>query len=349
MPIDANHLEVKAYGSSQSVVSQGLRVQQVVDADGLGYVDFELGGRPVGWDYDSTTDTVRMVATNGQSVSLTRKGDYWRWTVDPDDLGTGATAPGSSVARTCNVVVERTTGGDPVTNPPMRWTSRAFSVTLERQIGFSPDSVSGLGLWLDSYAHAAAADASAVASWDDYSLYDRDVSEATNTPTKRSDGQGRPYVLFDGSNDLLATSWAQFTAPCTVFVAGQIDSFDATVRGVVQVGGTNGVRIAFDSSNLKAVSGSDVANTSLPSLDTPFVATATKVAAGAVTIQRNLVTAVSQASTAAVTAGTVQICDTAADQPAAFALYELLVYDTVLAAADQARIQRYLMKKWGAV
>ncbi len=349
MAIEGNALGVKVYGSAQSVVSQGLRVQQVVDSDGLGYVDFDLAGREVGWDYASATDTVRMVSSLGQSVALTRVGDFWRWTVDPDDLGTGSTAPGGTASRTCNIVVERTVGADPVTNPPMRWSSRPFALSVERQIGFSPDSVAGLELWLDAYSLVATSDAAAVASWDDKSIYDRDVSEATNQPTKRTDGQGRPYVLFDGTNDLLTTNWAQFTAPTTVFVAGQIDSYDATVRGFVQVGGTNGVRIAFDNTNLKGVTGADVANTSLPALDTPFVATASKVAGGAVTIQRNLVAAVSQASAAAVTAGTVQVADTAADSAAAVAVYELLVYNTVLAAADQARVQRYLMKKWGAV
>lgn len=348
MAIEGNALGVKVHGSAQSVVSQGLRVQQVVDSDGLGYVDFELAGREVGWDYASSTDTVRMVSSLGHSVSLSRVGDFWRWTVDPDDLGTGSTAPGGTASRTCNIVVERTVGADPVTNPPMRWSSRTFSVSVERQIGFSPDSIAGLELWLDAYSLVATADAASVASWDDKSIYDLDVSEATNQPTKRTDGQGRPYVLFDGTNDLMATNWAQFTAPNTVFLAGQIDSYDATVRGFVQVGGTNGVRIAFDNANLKGVTGADVANTSLPALDTPFVATASKVAGGAVTIQRNLVTAVSQASAAAVTAGTVQVADTAADSPAAVAVYELLVYNTVLAAADQARVQRYLMKKWGA-
>ncbi len=349
MPIDANAIAVRVYGSSQSLTSQGLRVQQIVDADGLGYVDFEVGGRPLGWDYSSATDTVRLVDTDGHSVALTRVGDYWRWAVDPDDFGSASTPPGGTAARTCNVVVERTAGADPVTNPPQRWSSRPFALSIERQVGFSPDSIAGLGLWLDAYSLVSTADAASVASWDDKSIYDRDVSEATNQPTKRSDGQGRPYVLFDGSNDLLTTSWAQFAAPCTVFVAGQIDSYDATVRAFVQVGGSNGVRIAFDNANLKGASGADIADTSLPSLDTPFVATASKVAGGAVTIQRNLVAAVSQASAAAVTAGTVQIADTTADAAAAVGVYEILVYDSVLSSADQARVQRYLMKKWGAV
>lgn len=349
MPIDANALVVSVYGSSQNVVSQGVRVQQVVDSDGLGLVDFSVDGRAVGWDYNSATDTVSLVATNGTSALLSRVGDYWRWTVGPDDLGTASSAPGASATRTCSVVVERTAGADPVTNPPMRWSSRLFPVTLERQAGFSPDSIAGLELWLDAYSLVGLADAVTVGNWDDQSLYDRDVSEGTNIPSKRSDGTGRPYVLFNGTNHVLATNWAQFRAPTTVFVAGQIDSYDGTVRGIVQVGGTNGVRIAFDNTNLKGVTGSDVANTSLPALDTPFVATATKVADGEVTIQRNLVAAVSQASTAAVTDGTVQIADTAADAVAAVAVYEVLVYNTVLSAADRAKVQRYLMAKWGAV
>jgi len=349
MPIDANALTVSVYGSNQNLVSTGLRVQEVVDADGLGYVDFEVDGRLLGWDYASATDTVSLVASNGDSVALTRAGDYWRWTVAPGDLRVAGTAPGSSTTATCNIVVERVTGGDPVTNAPSRWASRPFTVTVERRIGFSPDSVAGLALWLDAYDLLGTAAGGSVTSWDDRSVYDRDASEATNAPTRQADGTGRPLVLFDGTNDVLATAWNQFGDPSTVFLAGQIDSYDATVRAFVQVGSTNGVRIAFDNANLKGVTGSDVANTSLPALDTPFVATATKTAGGAVTIQRNLVAAVSQASAAAVTDGTVQIGDTAADSPAAVRIYELLVFDSVLSAPDQARIQRYLMKKWGAV
>lgn len=347
MPIDANQLPVSVVGSSQSLTASGLRLVEVVDADGYGYVDFKLDGRAVGWDYDPATDSVRLVAANGDAVPLARAGDYWRWQVAPGDLRSASVAPGSTFATTGHVVVERVAGGDPATNPPLRWASRSFAVQIERKLGFSPDQVAGLELWLDAYDLASLANGAPVSSWPDRSPYGRVASEATNAPTKQTDGSGRPLVLFDGSNDVLATSWAQFGDPCTLFVAAQADSADGTVRGIVQVGGTNGARLAFNSSNLKGISGTDTADTSLPALDTPFVGTVTKAASGNVTVRRNLDAAVSQASSAAVTDGTVQVGDTAADSPAACRVYEVAVYSSVLAAAEQARIVRALMKKWG--
>jgi len=349
MAIQTNFLKVSIYGSSLDLVTNGLRVSQVIDADGLAYVDFVIDGRALGWDYSSTTDLVYLVCdTNGDSVALTRVGDVWRWTVAPDDLRSAGTAPNSTLALTCHIVVERTTGGDPVTNPPGRYDSREFAVTLDRKIGFSPDSISGLVLWLDAYDFAAVSAATAESTWDDKSVYDRDVSQATgaNQPTVQFDGTGRPYLLFDGSNDQMATSWNLFTAPNTIFVVAACVAQDATTRGIIQVGGAGGARLAFNATNLKGMSGSDVANTTLPALNTPFVGTVTKAAGGAVKCQYNLVAIVDGGGTQAVTAGVVELADTTADAAANVRIYEVLVYDTVLSPANLAKVQRALLKKW---
>lgn len=351
MAIETNFLKVRVYGNTLDPVSNPLRVAQQIDADGLGYVDFTIDGRSLGWDYSSTTDLVYLVCqTNGDSVALSRVGDVWRWAVAPDDLRTAGTAPGDTVDLVCTVVVERTTGGDPVSNAPGRWTSREFTVKVDRKLGFSPDSISGLVLWLDAYQFASVAAATAEASWDDKSVYDRDVAQATgaNQPTVQYDGTGRPYLLFDGSNDQMATTWNLFTAPNTIFVVAACVAQDATTRGIIQVGGTGGARLAFNATNLKGMSGTDVANTTLPTLNTPFVGTVTKAAGGAVKCQYNLSAIVDGGGTQAVTAGIVELADTTADAAANVRIYEVLVFDSVLAAANIAKTVRYLQKKWGA-
>lgn len=339
-----NALNVYLAGRTDSVATSGLRVVQAVDADGFGVHDFRIDGRSLGWDYDPTTDTVTFEAETGDSVPLTRVGDYFRWTVTPDDLGGPGAAPGSTLAVTGNFVVERNTGG-----VKTRLTSLPVDVTLERRPGFNPNRISGLVLQLDAYAVTEAV-AATVQTWDDKTLYDRDAAQSTSgsRPTRQNDGTGRPYLLFDGTDDQMATAWDQFGDPCTLFVCGRITTADATVRGIAQVGGTNGARLAFNSSNLKGVSGTDTANTTLPALNTPFVGVVTKAAAGNVTVQLGTAASVSQASTAAVTDGTMQLADTAADSPASCGIYEVLVFDYVLSAGNIETVVRYLQKKWGA-
>ncbi len=347
MANEANALTVSLYMNSKELKvlnsTNGPRVIQMVDADSINGVDFRVEGRHLLWDYDSATDAVSIETSDGLSKALTRVGDYFRWVVQPDDLGGAAITPNSTGNKTAAIVVTRTLSG-----VPTRLASQDFTITLDRQVGFNPHSIAGLGLWLDAYSLTEAAGA-VITTWDDKSPYDRDVTEATNKPARQNTGEGRPYALFDGTNDVLASTWAKFKAPCTLFVAAQMVTRNATVRGIAQVGGTNGVRIAFDTSNLKAITGSDVANTTLPELQQYFVATATKAAAGNATIQLGLNAAVTATSTAAVTEGTTQIGDTAADQPGNFGLFELLIYESVLSAANIEKVVRYLQKKWGTI
>ncbi len=242
----------------------------------------------------------------------------------------------------CQIVVERNTGG-----VRSRLTTKSFALTVKRQYGFSPGSISGLVAHYDAYTLTEAA-AAVIASWDDLTLNDNDLTEATNRPTKQLTGAGRPYVLFDGSNDVLTSELANLGTACTIILAGFIDSYDATVRGFIQVGGTNGGRLAFDNANLKGISGSDIANTTLPSLDTWFVAAITKTASGAITVQKGTAAAVTTSSTAAVTAGAITMGDTAADAVAAVGVGEILVYDNVLSASNLERAIRALQLKWEA-
>lgn len=343
-------LKVSVFGTTQDIVTTGIRVPQTSDAAGAIGIDFSIDGRAIGarWDFDAATDRVELIAANGDSVPLTRVGDYWRWVVAQDDLRGPTVAPGSELAVKCSIVVTRTTALDTLTNAPTRWASREFTVTLERKQGFSPDSIAGMTVWLDAYAVTEAV-AATVQTWPAKDVQVRSASQSVAglRPTRQNDGTGRPFLLFDGTDDALATAFAGFAAPCTLFVAARTRTQDGTVRGIAQLGGTNGPRIAFDSTNLRGISGTDNATTPVPANDTAFVATATKAAAGAVTIRNGIAAAVSQASTAAVTAGTLAIGDTPADAAANVGVYEVIGFDTVLSSENQARVIRYLIAKWG--
>ncbi len=341
---NAGELTIKLQGDTSSFVSSSLTVYQPVDSSmiaGNGVL-LDIKGDDLGWYYDSTADSVYIITTDGHSVALVRKGDYWQWVVGANDLGVEATDPGASVTKNAQIVVERTAAG-----VRSRLVSRTFSLVMKRQYGFSPSLISGLLAWWDAYDITDAV-AAFVATWDDRSRLDRDLIEATNKPTRRDTVQGRPYVEFDGTNDLMSTTLADIGTACTVFVVASINTYDATTRGVIQVGGTNGARIAFSSTNLKGISGADIANTSLPALDAWFVAVATKAASGAITIQKGTAAAVSTASVAAVTVGTVGMGDTAADAVADVGVMEAIIYDSVLSADNIEKVVRHLQQKWNA-
>lgn len=347
MATKAGYLTIGLKGSSANIVSAGLKVAQPIDADmiaGDGIL-FSVDGTDHNWFYDSTTDTVFLTTADGFSVPLTRKGDFWQWIIGPNDLGSPATIPGSSVNKTCQIVVERLTGG--AGTAVTRMVSEDFTLTIERQYGFTPQSISGLIAHFDAYDITDAVAAS-VASWNDRTLFNRDLAEATNRPTRQNTGAGRPFVLFDGTNDILTDSLADAGLACTVLAVFKCVAQDATLRGVIQVGGTNGARIAFNNANLKGASGADVANTSLPAVGAFCVAVATKTASGAITIQKGTAAAVSQASVNAVTPGTVTVGDTAVDSFANIGVHEIMVWDNVLSAANINRAVRAMQQKWQA-
>jgi hypothetical protein len=329
MPVDTGFLSVSLRDSSSNIVASGLTVGQSIDASHVQGIDFFID-HPT-WNYDSATDKVYLVDQSTlQAVELSRVGNHFRWSVGANDLGGFSTPPGSSVDKTVYAMVSRDTG-----TARTSLTSKAFSLTLNRRRTFQPTQLSGCLLWATAYSLTEPV-GSSVQTWDDASAQDADLSQSTSgsRPVRRNTGEGRPYLEFDGTDDAMATLVSAFAAPCTLAVVARVRSADATVRGIAQVGGTNGPRLAFDSSHLKGASGSDVADTALPSLGTWFVGVVTKAAGGNVTVQLNLNSPVTATSSAAVTAGTVQVGDTAADAVAAVDVAEVAVWGSVLSAAD---------------
>jgi hypothetical protein len=350
--IDANMVPVKIWNSNSSLPDKGIRINQFVDAASLVKFRFQLDLASVGID-PATGDEAELVCENGDVVVLTRNGDYWDWDLQPDDLRAPAIAPGSSQKLKCQIVFTRTASNDPVANQPKRVATDFFNVQVNRQVGFSPDKIAGLVAWYDAYDFISTTSGTAVAQWNDKSAFKRHLTQSTgaNQPTVGFDGAGRPFLLFDGTNDQLETAWVQFGLASTIVCAFQIDTSDPGARGVVQVGGTNGARLAFTSAAVRGISGSDTASTGYATLDTTIVGTVTKAASGNVSVQVStsqsaLGSATSQASTAAVTPDSIQVGDTDADTAANVRIHELAVFSSVVGANDLARIQRALLMKW---
>ena len=83
---------------------------------------------------------------------------------------------------------------------------------------FDPRQLSGLQLWLDAIKQPLA-DGTAVSSWTDQSGNGRNATQATgaNQPLWKQNGiNGRPALLFDGTDDMLLSA-AGVSAPFTVF------------------------------------------------------------------------------------------------------------------------------------
>lgn len=78
-----------------------------------------------------------------------------------------------------------------------------------RTFGFSPKSLSGLVGWFDTSQITGKNDGDAVSQWDDLSGLGNHFTQATgaNQPLYKTGGKaGRPYLLGDGSNDLMAAN-----------------------------------------------------------------------------------------------------------------------------------------------
>lgn len=76
---------------------------------------------------------------------------------------------------------------------------------------FSPDSVSGLELWLAADEITGLADTDPVATWPDLSGNGRDATQATGVSQplyRTAQVNGLPAVKFDGSNDYLTVAYA---------------------------------------------------------------------------------------------------------------------------------------------
>lgn len=342
----ANYLSVslRATPTVDVVSAGGLNVVQVPDGTSMARIDLRVLGEAFGWEYDSTTDTVWIVESGGARVQLTRVGDWWRWSVGPTDLRSSAFAPGSTNSRTCWLEVQRGTGGA-TTGPFTRYLSDEFTVTFDRQVGLTPLALSGCVAYYDSWDLASSASGSSVTNWDDRSLVDRDLVETTNPPTLYFDDLGQPYISFDGSNDELETTVSDVPGlgsglAQTIIVLCRHKANSGT-DDLLQCGGTNGARLDYDGTNARGMSGTDAASTTALGVGAWGIYTITKDGTD-VTIQKNLASEVSTASTGAISAGTL-VLGRSTVNPSAFAAFDVkkvAVFNSDLSSDDTALIVR---------
>ena len=102
------------------------------------------------------------------------------------------------------------------------------------QPDFKPTDISGLQLWLsadnvDGSNNSTLSDGNAVATWTDLSGNGRNATQATgaNRPLfKTGIVNGKPVVRFDGTNDLLSSSWvaAKLSAGTIILVFSSTDT-----------------------------------------------------------------------------------------------------------------------------
>jgi len=349
MPTDANYLSVALRERpTVDVKSTGLNVLQMADGTGNGRVDFKVDGDALGWDYDSSLDTVWLVESSGRRTALSRVGDFWRWAVGATDLYGSAITPGGTGNRTCWIEVQRGTGAT-TTGPFTRYASADFTITLDRQIGINPFSIGGCVAYYDNWDFASTAPATTVTTWDDKSPVDRDLVEATNPPLVRFDDLGQPYIEFDGSNDELETvptdipGLGSGLAQTIVMVARHRSN--SGTDDLFQAGGTNGGRLDYDGTNARGMAGADAASTTAAGVGAWAVYTVTKDGTN-VTVQKNLVAEVSTASAGAIAAGTLVLGRSTVNATAfaAFDIKKLAVFNSDLSQNDTD----LLVRAWAA-
>jgi hypothetical protein len=183
-------------------------------------------------------------------------------------------------------------------------------VILRRPSSLDPRAIGGLALWFDAF------DAPSPGSWADKSGNGRNASQAAfnNQPEYAASAiNGRPGLYFDGINDSLSIPVVPL-ASCHVFAV--VSPVSSTGK-VVHVAASSTLAFSLTSTNtpgLLAASGTLATVTSTPGMDT-------RMGAGW-------------------------------DSGAIKNFYkgyvgEVLVYGSVLAAAQVASVSNYLNRKWG--
>lgn len=221
---------------------------------------------------------------------------------------------------------------------------------------FSPLSINGLQLWLDA-SQVSGADGDPVTTWGDLSGNGRNATQSTTAakPTLKTAVQnGRSALLFDGTDDSIATAAAVFTgaAARTVVAIYRDTKGGAHVSPICgqSTGSSGSTWFVLQSRNSGAVGDPYLAgfanDLTGPAVDGLWkVAVVTYDGATATTYKNG-----AQANTGAKTYNTVnQPFAIGADASSFLGGYvgEIAVYNTALSAADRQRIERYLGAKWG--
>lgn len=222
--------------------------------------------------------------------------------------------------------------------------------------GFSPSDISGLKVWLDADQITGLVNDDPVTTWTDESGTGNDVTEATNKPLYKTGGlNSKPYVYFDGTNDILLksspTGLPTGANARTVFVVAQCRSI-ANYKAIYCYGTatTNQIfSLAFHSTTQLLSWGyanDDPATTTLA--DNTGYYFMHQYTGTNIVIRQN-------GSQIYNTADTINTGSTAlsignwinALAPGNVNVYEVLIYDSSISGTDLTDIETYLADKYG--
>lgn len=212
---------------------------------------------------------------------------------------------------------------------------------------FSPLSLSPAGWW-DASALTGLSDTQSVTSWTDRSGNGRHLAQGTagNQPAYRTAIQNAlPVVRFDGSNDHVGATFT-LAPPYTLFVVSAFRAaFVANAFVVSSPTLATGLFYRSSSTNMQQYSGSVGA-----------VVTTTPEAWHAYTSEFNGASSTLRVDGGAAATGNpgagvpggVRVgTDNVGAQAATVDVGELLVYASILSAANRAAVEAYLKAKWG--
>lgn len=218
---------------------------------------------------------------------------------------------------------------------------------------FDPESISGLRVWLDASQITGLADTDPVSSWPNLIAAESESftqSTSTAQPTYRTGLlNGLPGVEFDGTGDHLDGSVSRTLKPVTMFVVARPDvvASPRTLLGNVAGDGATQWRINGVQNILKekiVVVGSSA--TSLTATD-PVVLDASYSSTGASLFGLDGADDGTGANDQTILSAAV--CVGARDSSIELfsgAMFEILVYDTVLSSTDRQDVRDYLIDKW---
>lgn len=229
--------------------------------------------------------------------------------------------------------------------------------------GFTPESISGLQLWLDaSDSSTISLSGSDVASWTDKSTNAYTVSEATNRPSiATAHLNSLDGIFFDGTEILAgSTSALQSGSAFSVVIVAATNS-DAGTTPIVSMGKYGDSDLRW--SNVKSASEHVYFWVTSTGTDLNQVASAAgemQIADGAIythfefngsgrTLYTKDTTSSGGGFTPHTTSGMIYMgaVDTGTWSGFTGWIYEIIVYDNVMSSSDRAALKSYLDTKWG--
>lgn len=339
MAKEVNFLSLKLRQGLVDPVGSGVDVSLVADSDGILGADFGVSYEALPFDYNSSTDTIRIVCSNGWGKTLTRVGDWFRWTVTPSDLSMFDVSPGTNTLKSCHIAFERTASG---VRTSLK--SKSFNVNVHKERRFSPLDISGCIGWFSPYDFGSTTQDASLTSWADKSLGGLDFNLiGAVAPTISKLPNDYPVLkLVTTPVRKLYTTVAHLKDPYTIFGIARYNGVsDGTFRKFITLGGTNGVRIGVDSINFIAKSGAGSTTLSRGTIANDYKAFAYMVQYDHTNLVLQLLdvtggtgTTATSGVTNAVTAGTLIIGDDAADAQGEWQVGDIIIYNNASLSSD---------------